>query len=114
MPPPAEPNNKRRKLARCSSSAPCSEHLRAELPVTDRTGRCLLTDGEYDVLLTAEPSQPPPPARGAGAASPRKTSWESFDDGKVEGRWPGLRGCSWWTGIEVLVARRGVTLSVYC
>ena len=50
--------------------------------MTDRAGRCLLTDGEYDVLLTAEPSQPPVTAR-PGATSPRKTSWESFDDGKV-------------------------------
>ncbi|KAF0294463.1 Polycomb protein suz12 [Amphibalanus amphitrite] len=81
-----EPNNKRRKVSR-SSSAASSEPLRAELPVTDRAGRCLLTDGEYDVLLTAEPAGQPTAAASAtpgrpGANSPRKTSWESFDDGK--------------------------------
>ena len=67
-----------------SSCAAAAEPLRAELPVTDRTGRCLLTDGEYDVLLTGEPAGQPAatPAR-PGANSPRKTSWESFDDGKV-------------------------------
>ncbi|XP_037074134.1 polycomb protein suz12-like [Pollicipes pollicipes] len=81
-----EPNPKRRKVGRASSSASAaaassSEQLRAELAVTDRAGRCLLSDGEYDVLLTAE--EPPARETRAGAGSPRKTSWESFDDGKA-------------------------------
>ena len=73
-----EPAAKRRKLLRGSTDD--SKVLTAELVVYDRHSRCLLTEGEYELVLNEVE------ATTAAKISPKKnnTSWETINLDRVE------------------------------
>ena len=73
-----EPAAKRRKLLRGSTDD--SKVLTAELVVYDRHSRCLLTEGEYELVLNEVE------AATAAKISPKKnnTSWETINLDRVE------------------------------
>ena len=49
-----EPSSKRRKLLRSSLDDDGPKTLTAEMTVYDRHSRCLLTEGEYELILSEE------------------------------------------------------------
>jgi hypothetical protein len=73
-----EPAAKRRKFLRGSTDG--SKVLTAELVVYDKHSRCLLTEGEYELVLNEQE------ASAAAKISPKKnnTSWENINLDKVE------------------------------
>ena len=76
-----EPSAKRRKLLRGSTDD--FKVLTAELVVYDKHGRCLLTEGEYELVLSE--------VNGSGAGSSEKispkknnSSWETINVSKAD------------------------------